>query len=73
MKKILMLFLILAIFLFVFIKSNTWQTSKIIEKKGGVEYITMKHSLHWDKFFYYAKNIPKKIFNSDSLKNIFKK
>jgi len=64
MKKIILLIIVLSLFMFIFIKSNTWQIRSIKESKAGVEYKRTKHSLHWDRFFNYIKRLPKKIIKA---------
>ena len=54
---------IVFLFLFVLVSSNTWeirQTEKIDEV--GNTYLVSKHSLHWDRFFFYIKDTPRRIF-----------
>jgi len=64
MKKIFYLVVVLFLFLFVFFKSNTWQTYKTIETKRGLEVMSYTHRLHWDRFLDYIKNIPREILKS---------
>lgn len=58
-------YLILTCFLFLAIlfKSNTFETRVTKENRGGVEYVVTKHSVHWDRFSQYIKDIPAKVVN----------
>ena len=64
MKKIVFLIIIVFLFIVIFIKSNTWEISVETENREGMEYLVTKHSIHWDRFFNYVKDIPRKIVNS---------
>lgn len=68
MKKILFLVIFFLLFLFIFFKSNTWETYRMRETRRGIGYVVIKHRLHWDRFYNYIKNIPKRIIESDIFK-----
>lgn len=53
MKKTLLSIIILTAFLFIFLKSNTWETRRKTETRMGVEYGVIEHRLNWDNFFRY--------------------
>ncbi|MGD9014849.1 MAG: hypothetical protein PVI33_02345 [Candidatus Omnitrophota bacterium] len=57
------LIIIFLLFLFVFFKSNTWEMNYSM-KGGGIDFNTMKHSIHWNRFFDYIINISKEIQRS---------
>ncbi len=65
MKKLIIL-LIIAIFVFIFIQSNTLEI-KVVTKNAvehGVhisETASREYSLHWDRFIRYIEDIPRKI------------
>ena len=64
MKKLVFLIIIVFLFIVIFIKSNTWEISVETENREDNEYLVTKHSIHWDRFFNYVKDIPIKIVNS---------
>ena len=67
MKKIIFLLALIALFVFIFLISDTWQSHQERVVRGGIEYVITKHSLNWDNFFTYIRNIPstlKKNINS---------
>jgi len=70
MKKLLWFMGLLFLFSFIFLKSNTWESYKALEIKGGVEYISIRHRLRWDRFFNYIKTAPERISKSDVLKSL---
>ncbi len=65
MKKLIIL-VIIALFVFIFIRSKTLEVRDVVteNEQKGVE-ISESHqreySLHWDRFFRYLKEIPEKI------------
>lgn len=68
MKKIFFFAALLYLFMFIFFDSNTWESYKEKETKMGVEYVSVKHKLRWDRFFGYIRNIPDKILESGIFK-----
>ena len=65
MKK-LIIFIIIAPFIFIFIQSKTLEIREVqkAKTKQGVrisETHSREYSLHWDKFIRYLKEIPEKI------------
>lgn len=61
MKILFYLSIAIFLFLFVFFKSNTWQITQKVEQTEGYEYYVTEHSIHWERFFNYIKNIPREI------------
>jgi len=65
MKKLIIL-LIVAIFIFIFIQSNTLEikvvTKNVVEQGVYIsETASREYSLHWDRFIRYIEDIPRKI------------
>ena len=60
---VIFLIIIFFLFLFVFFKSNAWEVHYTM-KGGGIDFNTMKHSIHWDRFFDYIISISKEIKRS---------
>ncbi|MFC1666292.1 hypothetical protein ACFL0P_00280 [Candidatus Omnitrophota bacterium] len=63
MKKIIFpIFLILALFLFLFFKSKAFLVYKVIEARKGVRHTSIRYVLDWDVFLNYVRDIPRDIF-----------
>ncbi|MDP8213670.1 MAG: hypothetical protein RAO92_08680 [Candidatus Euphemobacter frigidus] len=65
MKK-LIIFIIIALFVFIFIQSKTLEIREVQKDKTehGVrisETHSREYSLHWDRFARYVKEIPRKL------------
>ena len=65
MKKMIFL-LLLAAFIYVFIQSGTLEVRMVttLEIQGGVQIGETHHreySLHWDRFFGYLKDLPRRV------------
>ena len=66
MSKFVFWIIVFFLFLFIFFKSNTWEVTNTVEERfimegHSIEYNVAKHSLHWDRFLDYIKNIPSEI------------
>ncbi|MBN2120025.1 MAG: hypothetical protein JW734_03080 [Candidatus Omnitrophica bacterium] len=61
MKPLIYLVFLIFLFFFVFFASNTWQTEHSTETREGIEYVVTRHSLDWDNFFDYLKDLPRNI------------
>lgn len=64
MRILVFLTVISFLFLLIFIISDTWETHRVVEERHGIKYNVTKHSIRWDRFFNYIKNIPKEIQKS---------
>jgi hypothetical protein len=67
MKTLVVTIIIVILFLIVFIESNTWEVKVVTEERGGNEYFIQKHTLNWDRFINYLKEIPSNILKKFSL------
>ena len=59
MKKIL--FFAVLLFIFVFVKSKTWDSYTLNEDRGGTQYASTVQSFHWERFFDYLQKIPDEV------------
>ncbi len=73
MRKALFLITVFFLSAFIFFKSNTWESYKVVETKRGMRYVSIKHRLRWDRFFNYVQHLPKKILESDAIRSVNKK
>ena len=49
---------------YVFVASNAWDVDVKSVDKEGIEVARRRHTIHWDRFFGYIKNIPRKVKKS---------
>jgi len=61
MRKLFWMLVILLLFLFLVVKSNTWETCRVTEMKDGVECKVIKHVMHWDRLAEYLKKLPQEV------------
>ena len=63
MKKTFFFIIILAAFLFIFLKSNAWETHRKTEMRMGVKYRVTEHRLNWGNFFSYINYLYRSAVN----------
>lgn len=61
MRKLFWILVILLLFLFLVVKSNTWETQRVTGMKDGVECVVTKHVMHWDRLSEYLRKLPKEV------------
>lgn len=57
----LLVLLVLVLFFIVAYNSNMFESRRVIETRGGVEYIKVENQIHWDRFLEYIFSIPEKM------------
>ncbi len=58
MKKVVLLIILIYLFLNIFFKSNTWETTQEYKTKDGVEYLVSRQRINWNNFLNYFKELP---------------
>ena len=49
------------IFGYIFVASGAWDVDVKTVDKEGIDVAKRRHTIHWDRFFGYIKNIPRKV------------
>jgi uncharacterized membrane protein YqjE len=52
-------------------KSGMWESCRVVETRGGVEYSSTRHTLRWDRLEAYIRGLPEAC--KASLEGIFKR
>ncbi len=61
LKPLLILALILGIFSWIFIQSQTLEMVPVMETRNGLPYKVTHYKFHWDRFKDYVSNTPTRI------------
>lgn len=64
MKLFAVILLFALFFGYTFIQSGAWDVQVTTADKEGVEVAKRRHTIYWDRYFAYLKNLPKKVFKS---------